>query len=309
MSGPNHICHVSDLDREACPHCQPEPAAPAPEPAAPSEPGLYAGVPEAVYHGDRRSLSSSGARRLLEVTPHRWRWEQDHPRPASDEMEWGSAVHTLVLGAGPPPVDTGFDRWQSGEAKKRVAQIRAAGGIPMKPKDFARARAAADRVRAHPVVADVLSDGQPELSAYARDPETGVMMRARLDWLRFITPTSVLVADLKTSSKPGPVEWAWSAADFGYFAQGPYYTDVLAALPTPIEVVTWLWIVVCSDPPHEVWVSEMPAAAFDLGRRRNRRALDRYAECVRTGTWPTHMDGIYLTDLPEKTYRREEYLL
>ncbi|MBF6254456.1 hypothetical protein [Nocardia farcinica] len=111
MSGPNDVCQISDLDREVCPHCQPEPA-PAPEPAAPSEPGLYAGVPEAVYHGDRRSLSSSGARRLLEVTPHRWRWEQDHPRPASDEMEWGSAVHTLVLGAGPPPVDTGFDRWQ-----------------------------------------------------------------------------------------------------------------------------------------------------------------------------------------------------
>lgn len=275
---------------------------------APTEPGLYAGLPEEIYHRDRRSISSTGARRLLQVTPHRWRWEQDHPRPTTDEMEWGSAVHTLVLGAGPEPVDTGYDRWQSNDAKACVAEIRKAGGIPLKPKDYARAQAAAARVRAHSAAAAVLSSGQPELSAYARDPETGVMMRARLDWTRFITPTSVLVGDLKTTSKPGPDEWAWSAADFGYHCQGPFYTDVLAALPTPIEVVTWLWIVVCSDPPHEVWVSEMPVTAFDLGRRRNRRALDIYAECIETDIWPTHMDGIYLTDLPERVYRREEFI-
>lgn len=273
---------------------------------APSEPGLYGNVPEHVYHGDRDSVSSSQVRRLLEVTPHRWRYELDHPRPPSDEMEWGTAVHTLVLGAGPQPVDSGYDKWQSGAAKKRVAEIRAAGGIPMRPKDYARAHAAAAAVLAHPDVAAVLSSGEPELSAYARDPHTCLMMRARPDWLRLITPTTALICDLKTSSKSGPDDWLWSAGDFGYHQQQPYYEDVLALLG--IEVVQWLWLVVCSDPPHEVWVVEFPAAAVDLGRRRNRRALDLLAECLATGEWPTHPGGIQLADIPAKFYRQEEWI-
>lgn len=273
---------------------------------APTEPGLYSGVPEHVYHGDRGSVSSSQARRLLEVTPHRWRYELDHPRAPSDEMEWGSAVHTLVLGAGPKPIDTGYDKWQSGDAKKEVARIRADGNIPMRPKDFARAHAAAAQVLKHPDATAVLASGQPELSAYAHDPHTGLMMRARPDWLRLITPTTALVCDLKTSTKPGPDEWLWSAGDFGYFAQQPWYEDVLAALG--IEVVQWVWLVVCSDPPHEVWTVQFPPSAPDLGRRRNRRALNLLAECLAAGEWPTHSTGIQLADIPTKFYRREDYL-
>lgn len=273
---------------------------------APSQPGLYASVPESVYHADRDSVSSSQVRRLLEVTPHRWHYELDHPRTPSDEMEWGSALHTLVLGAGPLPVDTGFDRWQSNDSKKRVRQIREAGNIPMKPKDFARVHAAAKRAREHPDFAAVLSAGQPELSAYARDPLTGLMMRSRPDWLRMLTPTTALVGDLKSTSKPGPDEWLWSAGDFGYHQQEPYYVDVLALLG--IEVVQWLWLVVCNEPPHEAWVIEFPHSAADLGRRRNRRSLDRLAECLATDTWPTHSAGIQLADIPQKFYRQEEWI-
>ncbi|WP_280371061.1 PD-(D/E)XK nuclease-like domain-containing protein [Nocardia wallacei] len=300
------ICTVTDLHVAEC-DCvrHRRPVAPA-RPVAPSEPGLYAGVPEPVYHGDRNSVSSSQVRRLLEVTPRRWHWELDHPRPVSDEMEWGSAVHTLVLGAGPVPVDTGFDRWQSNDSKARVREIRAVGNIPLKPKDFARAQAAAAEVRKHPDAAAILSAGQPELSAYARDPHTGLMMRARPDWLRILTPATALVGDLKTTTKPGPEEWLWSAGDFGYHQQEPFYTDVLALLG--IEVVQWVWIVVCSDPPHEVWTVEFPSAASDLGRRRNRRALDLLAECLALGEWPTHAAGIQLADIPQKFYRQEEWI-
>lgn len=274
---------------------------------APIEPGLYSGVPEDVYHGGD-SLSSSGARRLLEVTPHRWQWEQQHPKPPSDEMVWGSAVHSLVLGAGPTPVDTGYERWQSNDAKAEVARIKAEGGIPLKPKDFARAHDAAAKVREHPDAAALLASGDPELSAYAPDSGTGVMRRARPDWMQWIGHRTARVGDLKTSSKTGPRPWVWSAADFGYHIQMPWYADVLADLPDPVEVAEWLWLVVCSDPPYEVWIVEMPPAAYDLGRRQCRRALDIYAECRDTGIWPTHPEGVHLLDLPANTYRQEDWI-
>ncbi|WP_280185169.1 hypothetical protein [Nocardia gipuzkoensis] len=103
--------------------------------SAPTEPGLYAGVPEHIYHGDRNSLSSTGARRLLEVTPHRWRYEQDNPARSSAAMDFGTAVHTLVLGTGAPLVDTGYDEWRSNDAKNRVAENSAEGGDTIRPKE------------------------------------------------------------------------------------------------------------------------------------------------------------------------------
>ena len=272
---------------------------------APTESGLYAGVPESVYHGDKNSISSTQARRLLEVTPHRWRWERDNPLPPSDVFDFGTAVHTLVLGVGAPLWDTGYDKWQSKDAKAEVAKARAAGAIPLRPKDFDRAHVAAEKVRAHDAASALMSEGEPELSGWARDPESGVMLRTRPDWLRFTGPDTAIIEDLKTSSEPGPDEFRWSVAKYGYHRQQAWIELVLAALG--IAVTEFYFTVVCVDPPHEVYVVDLPSRAVELGARDNRRALDRYAECFLTDTWPSHLDGIHHIDLPEKTYRQEEY--
>ncbi len=273
--------------------------------SAPVKPGLYAGVPESIYHSDRSSISSSQARRLLEVTPHRWKWERDHPKPASDAFDLGTVVHTIVLGVGAQPVDSGYDKWQSNDAKAEVARIRAAGGIPLRPKDFAAAHAAAARLLEHSAVAVILADGVPELSGWAQDPETQVMMRTRPDWTRWLGPDLADVDDLKTSAEPGPDEFMWSVAKYGYHRQQAWIEHVLAVLG--ITVRRFRFIVVCTDPPYEVYIVDLPARAVELGARDNRRALERYAECVLTDTWPTHEAGVHHIDLPGKSYRQEEY--
>lgn len=272
---------------------------------APTVPGIYAGVPESVYHGDRGSISSSQARRLLEVTPHRWKWERDNPKPPSDAFDLGTAVHTIVLGVGAQPVDSGYDKWQSNDAKAEVARIRKAGGIPLKPKDYAAAHAAAAKVLNHEGAAAILAEGEPELSAWVRDPETGVMLRSRPDWTRWLDPVTAICDDFKTSSEPGPDEFLWSAAKYGYHRQQAWIKRVMRLLG--IEVIDFRFLVVCTDPPYEPYIVDLPQRAEDLGDRDNRRAIDRYAECMHTDIWPTHADGIHHIDLPEKTYRQEEW--
>ncbi len=273
--------------------------------SAPTVPGLYAGVPEAIYHGDRDSISSTQARRLLEVTPHRWKWERDNPKAASDAFNFGTALHSLVLGVGAAPVDTGYEKWNTDKAKELVAKIRETGDIPLRPKEFDAVHAAAERVRAHQTAGAILSAGEPELSAWARDAETGVMLRARPDWVRWLDPATALVDDLKTSSEPGPDEFIWSVAKFGYHRQRAWIEYVLALLG--IRVVEFRFIVVCNVAPYEVYVVDLPLRAAELGARDNRRAINTYAECVLTDTWPTHEAGVHHIDLPEKVYRQEEY--
>lgn len=269
------------------------------------EAGLYRGVPEDIYHADRGSISSTQARRLLEVTPHRWKHEQDNPRPSTSAMEWGTALHTLVLGVGAPPVDTGYEKWQTDKAKAKVAEIREAGGIPLKPKEFESVRAAAQRLHTQPEAARLLASGEPELSAWARDPQTGLMLRARFDWMHWTAPGTAVICDVKKSNEPGPDEFRWSVDSYRYYQQQPWYQRVAALLGIRTAFV---FLVVCSDPPYEPYVVELPPRAVELGERDNARALAIYAQCLADDEWPSHDTRIHEIDLPARAYRREDYL-
>lgn len=272
---------------------------------APTEPGLYRGVPEDVYHADRASISSSQARRLLEVTPRRWKWERDHPRASSAAMEWGTALHTEVLGVGQKGVNTGYEKWDTKDAKAEVARIRAEGDIPLKPKEFDAVHTAAENLRTHPRAAQLLASGEPELSAWARDPDTGVMLRARFDWMHWTGPDTAVICDVKKSNEPGPDEFRWSVDSYRYYQQQPWYQRVAALLGIRTAFV---FLAVCSDPPYESYVVELPERAVELGARENARALAIYAKCLADDEWPTHDPRIHEIDLPARAYRREEYL-
>jgi hypothetical protein len=47
-----------------------------------------------------------------------------------------------------------------------------------------------------------------------------------------------------------------------------------------------------------VTVAELDAEAVLVGRKRNDEALDIYAQCVATDTWPSYTDAIELVSLP-----------
>ncbi|MBF6459834.1 PD-(D/E)XK nuclease-like domain-containing protein [Nocardia puris] len=270
------------------------------------EPGLYRGVPEAIYHGDRGSISSSQARRLLEVSPYRWRTELNTPRKPSPDMEWGTALHTLVLGTGALVIDTGAEKWTTDAVKADVADIRRRGHIPLRPKDFAAVNAAATAVRAHGYASLLFDSGEAELSAWAPDPASEVMMRARADWVRWEGQGRARLVDLKTTSELGPASWMWSVAKYGYHAQEAWYRDVFELCG--VEVVGFTFVVVTNSAPFEVFTSELHPRAVDLGRDRNAAALDIYAGCAAVNEWPSHGEQVFSIDIPEKYYRRQEFM-
>jgi hypothetical protein len=270
-------------------------------------PGLYAGVPETTYHGDRGSLSSSGARRLLEVAPAQWKWERDHPKEPTADMILGSAVHTLTLGVGAPVVEVKVDTWQSGAAKARRAEIESEGGIALKTKDYEQAVAMATAARAE-IDALVGEDHirYPELSGYAEDPETGVMLRMRADLLVQRPDGTWYVIDLKTTAAVNPQKFDKSVAEYGYHQQDPWYRDVLALRPMCVHVDTFLFLAISKDPPYLASTAELDPFDVDLGRRLNRRAIDLYAKCAAADDWPAHPH--HIVSLPSWAAYREASL-
>ncbi|MGN7133407.1 PD-(D/E)XK nuclease-like domain-containing protein [Rhodococcoides corynebacterioides] len=259
--------------------------------------GVFADIPDAVYHSSRTTLSSSGARTLLDDTPAAFRWQQDNPRDANDAFDLGSAVHTLVLGAGDPLVDIGFDSYNTNAAKAARDQAYVDGRIPLKSSDYAKASAMAAAVRAHPIAAALLADGTPELSLYHRDPATGVMLRARPDWTTTLGGRAAMV-DLKTSADASPRGFAKSVDNFGYWQQQPWYVDAGAATGLTDPDCNFFFVVVDKNPPHLVTVHELDPAYVQLGRERNRLAIDIFHQCQQTGEWPGHPVDINLITAP-----------
>lgn len=260
------------------------------------EHGFHGGVPEAEYHADRESLSQSGAKILLR-SPAEFAWEREHPREQTDSMRIGSALHSEVLGVGPalaviPP--TGHKKVEQEAHKAAKAEAGARGDIALSPAEVERVMGMAKAVRNHPKASALLSDGEPEVSAYAPDPETGVMRRARFDWLR-----DDLAVDLKTAVSSNPADFSRAIASFGYHHQHPWYTDLAYDLGHDLR--GFVFVVVQSTEPYAVRCYELDPAAVDRGRDLNQRALRVFQRCTESGDWsdPTDIQPI---DIPRWAY-------
>ncbi|WP_280489547.1 PD-(D/E)XK nuclease-like domain-containing protein [Nocardia farcinica] len=299
MSGPNDICPTTDLDREVCPHCQPEPA-PAPEP------GLYPDYPEDDYHGDLTALSCSGAKALLKAVPAQWRYDWLHPeRPEVNELlEFGSAVHSLILGVGAPVVEIHAESWQKKADQEARKKHRAAGEIPLLTDKFRQAHAMADAVRLHPVIGPRLEAAQREISGWFLDPQTRIRRRFRVDAL-YVSPRSgaALAIDVKTAETADPVDFAHSIRKFGYHQQDDWYVEGLTELGH--DVADFLFVAVGRKPPHLVSINRIPADFRAVGRERNRRAIEIFARCSAEDHWPDYGTGIHEIPQPAWAYRED----
>lgn len=271
--------------------------------------GIHLYLPDHVYHRhDDFGLSSSLARRLWwsGITPRQFRYEQLYGSPDTDALEFGRAVHSIGLGSGPLVVELDFRDWKTNLAKQKRLEHRLAGRIPLLPGSFAKAKAMAAAVRAHPALMPLLARGWAEASFYSPDPATGLMLRSRPDWLH---PTDddeeVDVVDLKTTDNADPDEFAWSVLRYGYHLQRDWYTRVITA--SGLRVRRFLFAAVDKHPPHVVSVSELhPGDRDDFidAAQENRRAIDLYDRCLRSDDWPAHGDGIHRIHLPRTSNRR-----
>ncbi|MBT2505119.1 PD-(D/E)XK nuclease-like domain-containing protein [Streptomyces sp. ISL-98] len=277
-----------------------------------TEPGIYQMTNEE-YHADRGSLSSSGARKLLPPScPALFRHSQDTPQEPKKTFDLGSAAHKLVLGEGPDLVRIDADKWTTNAVKADVAAVRAEGGIPLKPAEHEQVHSMADALRRHPV-ASVLFDparGRPEQSLFWRDPLTGVMRRARFDWLPDARSGRLIIPDYKTCRSAEPAALARAVDEFGYHQQDDWYRAGAKALDLADEDAAFVFVCQEKTAPYVVTVVEMDATARRIGAARNRRALERFAECTATGRWPGYSDEIAYLSLPPWAEIRdtEEYL-
>lgn len=254
-------------------------------------------MPEDNYHRDPvqgGSLSSSGAKLLLPPNcPAIFEWQRRHGKRPSRAMELGTVVHGMVLGTGQPVDVHEFKDWTTNKAKEAKAASIAAGHVPMLTDKHAEAVAIAEAVLKHPTAGPLLAEGDSELSGFWFDEEFGVWRRCRWDHL---TPYGE-IADLKTCASAAPADIAKSLFNFGYYQQAAWYADGYTALLGK-EPRDFLFVFVQAEPPYLVTIARLPDEHVELGRKRNREALERYADCTAAGVWPAWSEDIIDIPLP-----------
>ncbi|QDQ93731.1 recE [Rhodococcus sp. WB9] len=274
---------------------------------APDQIGVFADIPDYIYHGDKLSLSSSGARALLPPsTPAQFRYAQDNPRESTKAFDLGHAAHTLVLGAGEEIVEVEAKDWKTKAAQAERDAIYAEGKTPLLTKEVEQVRAMARAIRRNRHAAALLESGTPELSMYWDDPDTGARLRCRPDWMPNLTVNGrTVIVDYKSSTSANPDKFAKSAADFGYAQQAPFYIDGLIELGIADDPI-FLFVVQDKNPPYLVSVIELHSDDIEVGRQLNRKAVDLFAACMETGLWPDYSDDVHLVSLPAWWRRQHE---
>ncbi len=278
--------------------------------------GVHGDVPDTEYHADRSALSCSGARLLLPPsTPAIFRWNMDHPRKPKREWDFGHMAHRVLLGAGAElcvlePAIHGLtkggtiakspratDTWKEAEAA-----ARAEGRVPVHVDDYQIAQVMADKVREHPTAGPLFASGSAEVSLVATDPETGVRLKARPDWIN----SNGTIVDYKTAVSSEVDAFSRKAADFGYHIQEAWYRHVAQLLKLH-DNPRFLFVVQEKEAPYEVSVFEYQDAIDKAeSKRQMREAINIYQRCSADDNWPGRSTEVTPIFLPQWAHGDDE---
>lgn len=272
--------------------------------------GAYGDVEMSRYHADPTTLSASGAKLLLPPsTPAKFKWQRDHPPAPKPHFDFGHVAHKLVLGEGDElaildPALHGLKKdgtvadnpAATAGWKEAVANARVAGEVPIHVDDYNKAVAMAQAVGAHPEAARLFEEGDAEISLYAQDPNSGVRLRGRADWITQLDGRLIIV-DFKTAATANPQEFARAAANYSYHIQAAWYRRLAQLLELDASPA-FVFVVAEKDAPHLVSVVEFDAEAMAEGERLMRKAIQIFARCVETKEWPGYGTEITPISLP-----------
>ncbi len=304
---------------------RPDPTIPAPAAAAPEsvaavlgtgEPtaGVY-DIPDSIYFKDplkaygTESLSGSSARFLIPPsTPAHYRWRMDHQNDPTPAMIFGSAVHALTLETAELAIFEG-SAWNSVAGRKFLIEHDPDGDeAPILAKDVAAAKAMAYSLRHHQIVAKALTNGRAEQAMFAQDPDTGIWLRGKLDYLQQAVKDRLVITDVKTTQDAYFGEFSRSAAKLSYHVSDAHYARIVKLLGLA-KRVTMIYATVESHPPYLVSVHQISDEDLRRGDELDQLAIRTFARCLETGDWPGYPNKINKLTLPVYAARSEEEAL
>lgn len=165
----------------------------------------------------------------------------------------------------------------------------------------------ATAVRSNDAINSYISEpGHAEISFFAKDPETGVAVKIRLDYLN---AQRMGVLDLKTTNDCRNDQFARSVTSYRYHVQQAFYSDVFL-WATGEKLQDFAFGAIESDRPHASALVRLPDDYVAYGRMLYRRDLNTYARCLESGVWPPPNPEPFVLHLPQYAmYQMDEDIM
>lgn len=250
------------------------------------------------YHASP-AISKSGLDDIARCPAAYYALHLDPDRPAEEPHDpHGALAHCAIL-----EPESFADRYVVGPDVNRNTKVWHAfvdanpSKLAIKPDEYHAAMAQAIAVRRIPDVAELLSAGRAEVSAFWTDEATGEACRCRPDWVHPVGNDAVILADVKTFGNASPQEFQRQAARMRYHVQDAWYTDGYA-LASGLRVLAFVFIAVETSWPFLASATMLDEEGRDAGRTLYRRDLDTFHACRAANDWPAHGTEIHTISLP-----------
>lgn len=263
-------------------------------------PGLHHGLSIEQYHGGP-GVSKSGLDDIARCPAAYFALHLDPERPPREEKPGqleGNLAHCAVL-----EPDQLLERYVVGPDVSRATKdwklfvADNPGRRAIKPDQYATAIAQARSVRRLPEVAELLSSGQAEVSAFWIDEDTGELCRVRPDWVHPVGSHGVILVDLKTYTDASAVEFKRQVARKRYHVQDAFYSEGYERA-SGREVLAFVFVAVETAWPFLASAVMLDAEGKETGRRLFQRDLATYSRCRAENAWPGFGNSIDTINLP-----------
>lgn len=259
------------------------------------KPGIYPAMSNEDYHR-AAGISKSGLDVFGAKNPalYKWRYLDDNEGETTRPMVIGSATHTRVLEPTLYPkhyvVDPGFNRrTKQGKLDAEAFEKDHPGAVILTPSESEIVEGIADSLNNHPTAKHILSKGEAEVSYFAKDPDTGVIIKARPDW-----ETGDILWDLKTCQDASLDEFSKTIFHRRYYLQAAMYVHVvnLAQMEkfNAGRIQNFGFIAVEKKPPYQVALYVVDDDIIFYGLQEFREEIAAYQECLKSGRWPGYND-------------------
>ncbi len=272
------------------------------------DPGIYPGIPLDDYHGDicaGHSVSHSGMERIWKHSLALY-WDRCYANPdraeddPSEYMILGRAAHHLFLGESGfqkvfvrRPVEWKGFTWNSNrlEHKAWLREQAEKGLTVITPTQVEKVIGMGKALAANPLVQQGLLSGDVECSAFWRDDETGLWLKARPD----AVPADNDFIDLKVVSDISEEGILRAVGERGYHRQAAMVCEVMAAVrglplrfrpPGEGEGFSVSLVFIEATRPHCIEVVTLKVADLERGVKENRILLRLLKKALDKNIWP-----------------------
>ena len=258
------------------------------------------------YH-DHPAYSKSDLDAAHRSGKHLWDKRHGPPRESTAAFDFGTALHA----AGLPGEDFDAVAVRMPDGMKKTTKEGKAFVLEHQDKIILNASEsyALDQMMLsmleHPVSAGLLKGdlpGKSEQSFFAVEPETGLEVKCRPD---FMLNDGSLIIDLKTTTDASPKGFQKSLGSFRYYVQAAWYLDVVE-MSTGKRPDGFLFIAVEKQRPFATGVYVADEEMINLGRKHAMEDLRKIAEWQAQGSYPGYSDRAEMISLPKWMLPRED---